>query len=120
MSIATNDVLAERQRQIEAEGWTDDHDDAHGIGELSAAGMCYAGHACLTLRGKGGDTVPSPWPWADEWWKPKNPRRDLVRAAALLIAEIERLDRDALKTPNDQNQGDSGGFIAGGSPGLPG
>ena len=74
--------------------------NSHGAGELSAAGMCYAGHACLTLRGKGGDTVPSPWPWADEWWKPKNPRRDLVRAAALLLAEIERLDREALKTPN--------------------
>lgn len=104
MSKATHDVLAERQRQIEAEGWTAEHDDAHGVGELSAAGMCYAGHACLTLRGKGGDTVPSPWPWADEWWKPKNPRRDLVRAAALLIAEIERLDREALKTPNAVGQ----------------
>ena len=32
MSKATDDVLAERQRQIEAEGWTADHDDAHGIG----------------------------------------------------------------------------------------
>jgi hypothetical protein len=29
------------------------------------------------------------------WWKPKDRRRDLVRAAALIIAEIERLDRDA-------------------------
>lgn len=105
MSMATNDVLAERQRQMDAEGWTDEHDDAHGVGELSAAGMCYAGHACLTLRGKGGATVPSPWPWADEWWKPKNPRRDLVRAAALLIAEIERLDREALKTPNAELSG---------------
>lgn len=37
------------------------------------------------------------WPrsWSRAWWKPKNPRRDLVRAAALLIAEIERLDRRA-------------------------
>ncbi|AKQ30008.1 TPA: hypothetical protein JI225_05075 [Acinetobacter baumannii] len=28
------------------------------------------------------------------YWKPKSPRQDLVRAAALLIAEIERLDRE--------------------------
>lgn len=33
------------------------------------------------------------WPWDREWWKPKDRRRNLVRAAALLIAEIERLDR---------------------------
>lgn len=42
---------------------------------------------------KGGPTTVWPWDWA--WWKPKNPRRDLVRAAALIIAEIERLDRAA-------------------------
>ena len=33
------------------------------------------------------------WPWAASWWKPKNRRRDLVRAAALIVAEIERIDR---------------------------
>lgn len=37
--------------------------------------------------------VPPTWPWGAEWWKPKEPRRDLVRAGALIIAEIERLDR---------------------------
>jgi hypothetical protein len=44
--------------------------------------------------------VNSLWPskWAEHWFKPKDPRRDLVRAAALCIAEIERLDRaDAKK-----------------------
>jgi len=30
--------------------------------------------------------------WAREWWKPKDRRRDLIRAAALIVAEIERLD----------------------------
>ena len=33
------------------------------------------------------------WPWSLDWWKPKDPRRDLVRAGALIVAEIERLDR---------------------------
>lgn len=33
------------------------------------------------------------WPWDASWWKPRGARRDLVRAAALIIAEIERLDR---------------------------
>jgi len=38
------------------------------------------------------------WPWNMVWWKPKNYRRDLVKAAALLVAEIERLDRKAQST----------------------
>lgn len=39
-----------------------------------------------------------PWPWEAQWWKCAHPRRTLVKAAALLIAEIERLDRLELKT----------------------
>jgi hypothetical protein len=35
------------------------------------------------------------WPWDDEWFKLTDPRRDLIKAAALIIAEIERLDRAA-------------------------
>ena len=33
------------------------------------------------------------WPWDGNRWKPSTPRNDLIKAAALLIAEIERLDR---------------------------
>jgi hypothetical protein len=36
---------------------------------------------------------PARWPWSQDWWKPTNPRRDLVKAGALIAAEIERLDR---------------------------
>ena len=86
-------IAEERARQVAAEGWSEAHDDAHPAGELAVAGMCYAGHAGLTLQGKAGDTVPSPWPWGGEWWKPKNPIRDLVRAGALIAAEIDRLQR---------------------------
>jgi hypothetical protein len=41
---------------------------------------------------------PQQWPWLSKWWKPKDRRRDLVRAAALVIAEIERLDRASSDT----------------------
>ena len=116
MSKATDDVLAERQRQIDAEGWTAAHDDEHGDRSLATAGVCYAkqyvGRSWLLesyVNGEGekryaSDEMPDDWPesWAEEWWKPKNPRRDLVRAAALLIAEIERLDRQALNTPKKE------------------
>lgn len=90
MSKATDDVLAERQRQIEQEGWTAQHDDDHGTGDLAIAGACYALADTSWLEEDGTMRM---WPWDDEWWKPKDRRRNLVRAAALLIAEIERLDR---------------------------
>ena len=38
---------------------------------------------------------PSMWPWTSEWWKPSTRRRMLVKAAALILSEIERLDRAA-------------------------
>src|SRR5690606_333611 len=38
---AARDVLAERRRQIEAEGWTPGHDDKHAEG-LACAAACYA------------------------------------------------------------------------------
>jgi hypothetical protein len=83
VSNALKDIEAERRRQIEAEGWTPEHDDEHSSGELADAAACYA-------RGR---QMSSVWPWADEWWKPGTRRRELVKAGALIVAEIERLDR---------------------------
>lgn len=104
---ASRDVLAERARQISEEGWTPEHDDKHIRGELGAAAACYA--------------VPSRqrrfalqhlWPstWSELWFKPGGAhddltarRRDLVKAGALILAEIERLDRLL-----DRKRGESG------------
>lgn len=33
------------------------------------------------------------WPWDEHWWKSTTRRRDLVKAGALVAAEIERIDR---------------------------
>ena len=93
---AIADVIAERRRQIEVEGWTPEHDDTHSGGCLARAASCYALHAGWVMRPRAigwPDYPPHGWPFDREWWKPKDPRRDLVRAAALIIAEIERLDR---------------------------
>lgn len=99
---ATHDVLAERQRQIDIEGWSTEHDDLeHDAGELAAAAASYALHAADAInpysQGDGWDLVPDFWPFSKNWWKPNNdePRRDLVKAGALILAEIERLDREA-------------------------
>ena len=79
-----DEIAAERKRQIEVEGWTVEHDDKHSDGSLAMAATCYA--TVYPLAG-------SYWPWDIKWWKPKDRRRDLIRAGALIVAEIERLDR---------------------------
>ena len=89
-------VAIERARQVSALGWTPEHDDRHDRDlALPRAAACYA------LAGTGGNgpfwitrhqTPQQVWPYRWEW-KPKDRRTNLVRAAALLIAEIERIDR---------------------------
>lgn len=92
---AVFDVIAERARQVEGEGWSPEHDDAHGDGSIAAAASCYARDAALRARGLPGlrEGVPLDWPWARSWWKPRDERANLVRAGALILAEIERIDR---------------------------
>lgn len=95
--VAWRDVIAERQRQVSAEGWSPEHDDEHSLGELARAAACYAYEATRTEHQRSLDDgfAPPMWPWAERWWKPTDRRRDLVKAGALIIAEIERLDRAA-------------------------
>lgn len=84
------DIIAERQRQTIMEGFTTEHDDKHVLGEMRTAAGCY----CLFGMGSVAPWHrPSFWPWHWSWWKPQNERRDLIKAAALIVAEIERLDR---------------------------
>jgi hypothetical protein len=87
MSKALDDIVAERQRQLLKEGWTENHDDEHSVGELAMAGASYAIADNLPNRAQ------EIWPWGMNWWKPTDRRRNLVKAGALILAEIERLDR---------------------------
>ncbi|MEZ6890348.1 hypothetical protein ABL968_02820 [Pseudomonas aeruginosa] len=90
------DVQAERRRQITAEGWTPEHDDAHSHGEMARAAACYAlAGSSAPNDGTAALLVSLAWPWDEQWWKPSTARRDMVKACALGLAEIERLDRVA-------------------------
>lgn len=106
LTQAAKDVLAERQRQVDREGWTPEHDDEHTDGSMARAAAAY----CLCAEGPPPPGEPSEfhssrpwdfnilraiWPRSWSWPQPKDRRRNLVRAAALLLAEIERLDRAA-------------------------
>lgn len=89
-TAAAADVLAERQRQVTAEGWTPEHDDEHSDGEMALAASSYALYA---HKKPIAPAIPYNWPWEPEWFKQQGARRDLVKAAALILAEIERIDR---------------------------
>jgi hypothetical protein len=84
------DVIAERQRQQSVEGWMPEHDDEHCNGELAMAAVCYINETGTVNRNGG---KPWGWPWDASWWKPNARRRNLVKAGALILAEIERIDR---------------------------
>jgi hypothetical protein len=109
-TAAARDVLAERERQVTQEGWTPEHDDEHDEGQLSMAACGYASRASDAAQDirhglTGGLTyddvyigAPGPEFWPHGWeFKAATPRRMLVKAGALILAEIERLDRDVAK-----------------------
>ncbi len=89
-------IAEERARQIAKEGWTDEHDDAHDEGEMAEAAAVYALCAVEQARGWVGPFTERPenWPWDAEWFKPKDQLSNLIRAGALIAAEIDRLQRE--------------------------
>ena len=94
-SRAAYDVRSERLRQVDAEGMTTDGDDGYQAAELPRAAAAYI------LNGAN-DEAPAIWPWAKAWWKPRDARANYVRAAALILAEIERIDRAAARQEVEQ------------------
>lgn len=96
---AITDIQDERYRQIRQEGFSEEKDDEYGMAELSRAALCYVHAAGLRITGNN-EPIPAPlnWPWDFGWWKPTTARRNLVKAAALIVAEIERIDRAEAET----------------------
>lgn len=84
-SQAARDIWAERQRQQAVKGFSTQQDDTYIGGELAAAAISYIEPM----------EAADYWPadWHDNSFRPSDYRRNMVKAAALLIAEIERLDR---------------------------
>jgi hypothetical protein len=85
---ALSDVANERYSQVIEKGYDSKHDDVYRDRELTFAAVGYIFNS-LKLS----DSVEW-WPWDLSHWKPRDARDDLVRAAALLIAEIDRIDRE--------------------------
>lgn len=90
MTQASVDVLNERQRQIDVEGYDATHDDEHEAHELAQAAASYVRPEVAFWTMPDGYFL---WPWTTDAFKPRSERENYVRAAALLLAAIERIDR---------------------------
>jgi len=90
-------ITRERQRQIQEEGYSAAHDDGHRNGSIAQAAACYAETAALQIKNGLEQSPPcffhKDWPWEREYFQARDPRRNLVKAGALIAAEIDRLDR---------------------------
>lgn len=88
-------IADERRRQIEVEDWTAEHDEQYTQDELVRAAMCYANPPHLRMSRLRRTGEPLDWPWAEWHWKPTpdDRVRELVKAGALIAAEIDRLQR---------------------------
>jgi hypothetical protein len=101
LSKALIDVMNERDRQVNEEGFTPAWDDGYTRGELARAAAVYALSTCPAnaFGDNEGDALDLPycislaWPFDESWLKAEDARRSLVKAAACLLADIERLDR---------------------------
>lgn len=88
-------IAAERRRQVESECFSTAHDDGYKNEELAAAAAAY----CIPHKDRVGeaaeDFIAGLWPWEGEWWKPipTNRLRELQKAGALIVAEMERIQR---------------------------
>lgn len=91
LSQAATDVLAERARQVEAEGYAVEADDTLTDYQLPRAAACYV----LAASGVARHKAMLFWPFAAPMKVAEARRRNLVKAGALILAELERLDREA-------------------------
>lgn len=96
-------IAMERRRQVEEESYAPEADALYWHdGALARAAVCYA----LPEGDRwthGVNAIPAYWPWGARFWKPTpgNRIRELVKAGALLAAEIDRL-QSASRSPSRQ------------------
>lgn len=72
-------IATERRRQLDVEGYLPEHDQGHQPGELTDAAVAYIWNDEPT------------WPWRDGFKPGESRIRRLVKAGALVAAEIDRL-----------------------------
>lgn len=102
-------IAAERQRQIEVEGYSAQHDSQHKATELIYAALAYTEAARVGVANSESNLDYSPelvmmykadmgrnYPFGWDF-KPSTDIRDLTKAGALIAAAIDRLQMEAEK-----------------------
>lgn len=94
-------IAKERTRQMYVEGYTNDHDcSEHKPGDIAQAAAMYAlppevrnDTPYFAPDGEPESYLNLLWPFDDGWWKPTpdDRIRELVKAGAMIAAEIDRL-----------------------------
>jgi len=91
-------IAIERQRQIDVERYSIDHDDQHDRGEMIDAAVAYCAETTRQTENPLEDPPklpPACWPWENHAWRPSADRiRNLTKAGALIAAEIDRVLRE--------------------------
>lgn len=99
-------ITEERQRQIKAKGYDEQHDAEHRVTELIDAAMAYVDAARTDYMNETDGLHPEVleqhynsirrfiWRWGDEAFKPTTCLKDLIKAGALIAATIDRLQND--------------------------
>jgi hypothetical protein len=96
-SAVLDEIAAERQRQLTIEGWTEEHEGRVSWQRLLPASLSTSIYSAP--KSGPAPAMPHQRPtsrcghWDDAWWKPRDGRQNLILAAALIVAAIERLDR---------------------------
>ena len=131
MKTGIERITDERRRQVDAEGWTPEHDDEHDSGQLALAAACYATPRNLYVKEDFADSFSfsDPWSWGNQWdnrlgygenryggsdeganfrpdprtYNDKERLDLLVKSGALIVAEIDRLLRLRARQENTDN-----------------
>ena len=89
-------IAVERERQVKDEGYNEEHDQTHAPMTLANAAISYI---LCNDKNKRKIAKTTYWPWEDKYYKPRDMKRNLVRAGALVAAAIDRLLAEDVKSP---------------------
>lgn len=98
MTVTTGSymIAMERERQVKDEGYNAEHDQVHKPMTLAKAAVSYI--LCNDEK-KRRIAKTTYWPWEDKYYKPRDMKRNLVRAGALVAAAIDRLLAEGVQSP---------------------
>lgn len=86
-------ISEERKRQIEEEGYDEFMDSFRKPNDLTKASICYLKANLMPF----GDIIED-FPWDSLFFTPKDKLRNLVRAGALIAAEIDKFLKESEET----------------------